>query len=518
MTLLAVVLMAACTDDKATDNELPMPEGMGRISITICTPEQAGGQHTRAVGNPVWEDPDHDWEKLQSVRILICDASTNNVVQIIEKKRSELVVESTPNVPDSILTEFKPIVSEPLTAGIPYKIYATANFHSDVNTGDAYNDGFAVGSTVDANATFKFTNGYSEKNIPMTGRLNDDTGKQKNVTPVNNVVTPAGIITLWRVMGKMQFEFTNETSKPVKIIGVEVEPINLATSGDNKGVYVFSKDNLSLEDNLEAGTTHDEGKYGVTLPSAARTDVGTVRYEPATALTLAAKDNTSDGDEGSFFFYVNETDATFTTTENQLSLRFKVQRQKPGTTGANAGDWFTEEMRYGMTTPYTDGSTGGNGFNVIRRNDWIHIPIHLTDWQFRVEPLAYPPIAGYPAATVSSDGLTTTFSTGGPIILQPFAQKNNDGTWLDFTNPEVTFQSITWKNSNGTDVVGTGNILESGFTYDDTNGTIIGVLNNNLSAGTYKTSVTINVKLGPQGGPQYDHAFTFNVVLSPTTP
>jgi hypothetical protein len=217
-------------------------------------------------------------------------------------------------------------------------------------------------------------------------------------------------------------------------------------------------------------------------------------------LTLAAK-NDGNTDEGNLFFYVNETDASFTTTNNQFSIRLKIQRGS-----------HTEELRYGMTTPYTDGTTGGNGFNVIRRNDWIHIPIHLTDWQFRVEPLAFVPIAGYPAATLSSDALTTTFSTGGPIILQPFAQKNTDGMWRDFTDPEVTFVSLTWKNSDGTNVSGTGKIFETAPTYDAASGRILGVLNNSLAAVTYKTSVTVNVKLGSSGS-QYDYAFTFNVVL-----
>ena len=120
--------------------------------------------------------------------------------------------------------------------------------------------------------------------------------------------------------------------------------------------------------------------------------MGTVRYQPATIpLTLAAKNDGNTEDEGTFFFYVNETDATFTTTENQLSLRFKVQRQRAD------NQWYDEEIRYGVTTHYGNGNTGQDGFNVIRRNDWIHIPIHLTDWQFRIEPLAFVPIAGYPA-------------------------------------------------------------------------------------------------------------------------
>ena len=138
--------------------------------------------------------------------------------------------------------------------------------------------------------------------------------------------------------------------------------------------------------------------------------------------------------------------------------------------------------------------------------------MQLSDWQFRVEPLAYVPIAGYPAATISSDGLTATFSTGGPIILQAFAQKNNDGIWRSFKDPEVTFQRITWKNSDGTSDAGTGKLFVTAPTYDEDTGCIVGVLNNNLTAGT-KTSITVSVKLGPADGPQYMHAFTFNVVL-----
>ena len=310
--------------------------------------------------------------------------------------------------------------------------------------------------------------------------------------------TDAGTITVWRTVGKLEFEFTNETSDQVKVTGIEVEPINQASA--NKGIFLFSRDNLWSETNLKPSEAET-----ITMPLGANTDVGPVAYTPTTALTLDAKGGTTP--TGKLFFYVNETNATFTTTQNQLSLRIKVQRWNSTTSS-----WRDEELRYGVTTPYTDGNAGGNGFNVIRRNDWIHIPIHLIDWQFRVEPLAFVPIAGYPATTLSSDALTTTFSTGGYIILQPFAQKNNDGTWRDFTDPEVTFQSLTWKNSDGTNVAGTGKIFETAPAYDATTGRIVAVLNNSLATGTYMTTITVNVKLGPTGT-QYEHAFTFNVIL-----
>ena len=221
----------------------------------------------------------------------------------------------------------------------------------------------------------------------------------------------------------------------------------------------------------------------ITLPTEALTDVGSVRYEPTTALELAAGEayHEINNPTKKLFFYVNETDASYTNNENQLSLRFKIQRYNSST-----NSWNTEELRYGVTTPYIDGRTGANGFNVIRRS--------------------------YPAVTLSSDALTTTFSTGGYVILKPFAQKNNDGIWRDFSDPEVTFVSMSWKNSDGTDESGTGKIIETPFTYDNVNKCITGVLNNTLTTGTYMTTVTINTKLGPTGS-QYDYTFTFNVVL-----
>ena len=117
---------------------------------------------------------------------------------------------------------------------------------------------------------------------------------------------------------------------------------------------------------------------------------------------------------------------------------------------------------------------------------------------------------------LSSDALTATFSTGGYIILQPFAQKNNDGTWRDFSDPEVTFVSMSWKNSDGNNVSGSGRIFVSPLAYDPVTKCITGELNNNLTAGKYMTTVTVNTKLGPTGS-QFDYTFTFNIVLKKTT-
>ena len=72
--------------------------------------------------------------------------------------------------------------------------------------------------------------------------------------------------------------------------------------------------------------------------------------------------------------------------------------------------------------------------------------------------------------------------------------------------------SISWKNANGVKQSGDGKILTTPFTYDPVTKCIIGELNNNLSAGTYKTAITIKLKVGPSGN-QYTYSFTCDVVL-----
>lgn len=669
MTLLAAVLLSACSTDETTETEEPLPDGMGRLRITVTTRAVLEDDQNHPVHEFPWETPDHLWEVMHSLRVIICKASDNKVVQIVSVNDEDIgnstLLTSNPTYnTDYRYKDAHEVISQPLPVG-NYHVFATAN----------YNDGYTVGSTVDLDRTVKFTNGYSEANIPMTGKLTDTNGL-KTVEVTNGAEINAGTLTVWRVIAKLQFEFTNESAEQIEILGIEVDPINQA-SADGPGIYLFSKDDLTSTNNLAAqnavGTVsqttatctwplHDNtqtgaiestaglfnqkllswgsklegsgqitaqntdqtklqkfkakekvsspdddaaitltvnprygltftptglsfkacrggtnsGKIdvvvisggstitaaqgitpnrynvdpylseysynlsnlncsptkgdvvvkiyvynldkdkeyafsdivitgnvqttdgvtleGLTLPSGASTDVGTVTYTPSSAFTLDAKGGTKP--TGSLFFYVNETDASFTTMQNQLSLRFKIKRG--GT---------IQELRYGVTTHYDDGTTGSNGFNVIRRNDWIHIPVILTDWQFRVEPLAFVPIAGYPAATVSSDGLTTTFSTGGMIALQPFVKKYDENTWRAFGDPEINDISISWRSLSGSE-----SLVTTPFIYDPVTKCIIGELNNNLAAGTYKTSVTVNVKLGPSGS-QYDYSFTFNVVL-----
>ena len=678
--LLVTLLAISCADDdrQAADN---IPDGYGKLIITISTPEAA---QTRAVNTTIpWLQGTGEARAITSYHLLVC--SGNTILQAISGDAMALGAhEADPKnyfpSTGTITTDILPVDTYDFT------FYCLANFTSEMltATGLTISNGKVTNTELPANFETKvmqpIANGIvavPTTGLPMTGKLTQNSVSiaRRTTTTINDPII------LWRMMAKLEFQFTNGTSSDVKVLGIEVEPINQATAANGSGVYLISQDNLASEANLaphnysetareigvaatwamntapltttatasrndvfstitltngnkltptetrpvdgeslykfaatedlgeernndayiaftvtptsgmtfsprsvsfkacrggtdagyfdvvveNGGTstnlatkvrperynvapymssysysidgTHTSGNvvvkiyvynlangkdyaFGdvtitgvvkttetvtqekITLPTAALTDVGPVTYTPASSEQTIA----GNGGTRSIYFYVNETDASFTTTSNQLSLRFKIQR-----------NGYTEEVRYGVTIHHdlTDnGIYGGErgGFNVIRRNDWIHIPIHIRDWQFRIEPVAFVPIAGYPAKALSSDGLSATFSTGGPIILKLFAQKNNDGTWRDFSDPEVTFVSLSWKNSDGSNVSGTGKILEYPLAYDPVTKCITGVLNNSLSAGTYMTTVTVNTKLGPTGS-QFDYSFTFNVVL-----
>lgn len=541
VALGAAVLLSACSGNDATETEDPLPDGMGRLQVTVTTRavneyDPNDSNHPQAVHEFPWENPDHLWEVMHSLRVIICKASDNTVVQIKEVTVNNTSV-PTPSPGYTGETNYfysspVEVTSDPLPVG-NYHIFATAN----------YDDGYEVGEQIDLERTERFLFGLSKesdfttaqyealtkaekdaipfgywRNIPMTGKLIDNNGIKSVGVTASSTPTEAGTLTVWRVISKMQFEFTNEATEQIKIYGIEVEPIN--TNASNQGlVYLFSKDDLTSTANLEVG--------GVSLPSGVTN--GKVKHPLTTPtnplLTLANYTGSGDKPTGTLFFYVNETNGTFTTSQNEISLRFKVKR----------GDGTEDELRYGMTSRWGSGDDDPKGFNVIRRNDWIHIPIVITDWQYRIEPIAFVPIAGYPAATVSSDGLTATYSTGGMIALQPFIKKKGDVTWVDLGDTRIKDVTISWVNADGDTQSGSGKIFTTPIDYDPHTNYIIGELNNSLDISSYtdnnltvytengykyfKTTVNIKMKLeGPEDPDThkvlwYDYSFKCNIIL-----
>lgn len=295
-----------------------------------------------------------------------------------------------------------------------------------------------------------------------------------------------------RMFAKMELRLFNETSNDITLQTVTLTEVTQNPTSEQNLMLLPT---LTQHDSMDP--THKDIR--ATNPSTAVVDDFTYTV-PTDKQTITGNKPVLAGVPGqTITFYVNESVAP---TKNASGLFYLILGFENGS---------AVEYRHALISNTTD-----DEWSYIARNDYRVIPIVLTDWQFRIEPIAFAPIAGYPATTLSSDALTATFSTGGFIALQPYVKKRSDATWRDFGDPEVTFESITWKNSNGTKVSGEGEIIKTAFAYDDASKYIIGELNNGLSSGTYKTAVTVTVKLGPTNpldGDQYTYSFTCDVVL-----
>ena len=479
LALATILGLSACSSEDSINQ---VPDGMVQVQVRLSA-RYLGA--TRATGD--WLSPTDSKEKIHEYWVAFVNSS-NIVEELVHLGAEEHAFRCT------------------LPPGA-YRAFAFANLPADkpfsslnIVKGEAMPDMTEV--------TLPTKNGW-DKDIPMTSKTG---GQPITVAEVENQSFEVELI---RTMAKLEITFINDSQQQMDIIGYEVFPL--------------TETNVSI---LEPATPED-------IPNK-----DTISYKVEfkdSPVVLNAKDPeqpTVEPDSRTFFLYVNETNSTATATKNQYSIRIFVKRHRAD------GD-TVEEMRYGFTVnSETSGSawkTGTtNGFDYIRRNDWIKIPIMFTDWTFRIEALPFPPIAGFQARVLSADALSITFSSGGYIFLRPMFRNNHDpeGVWRGFDDSDVTFvlpgepyivngtpaveQEITDQNvygwttpatgvaesidpTTGTGIVITGDlaILEQRFV-QLASGDIVGKLTNNKIAGM----ITVTIKLQLEG---FAYQFNYNI-------
>lgn len=339
-------------------------------------------------------------------------------------------------------------------------------------------------------------NGFGEKGIPMS-----------NVQTIAATEDEKDLIVV-RMLAKIEVQVFNDGEYDVTIHSISLTDITPNVA-----------DNLKLLPNLSvAGADTMNFIHKDIKPNLGNVTTGNMTFIPTVGTGTVEATGHKWTDETKnpvkFTFYVNESakpvnDST-ATLGNGTGLFYLSLGIKTGS---------GEEVVYTHALINQKGSatTDDDAWDYIARNDYRVIPVVLTDWLLRIEPLAFVPIAGYPAVMLSSDAQKATFKTGGLIALQPFVKKRTDRNWRDFSDPDVKLVSISWTNSDDTATEdsqsGDGKIVKSPFAYDPVTRCFIGELNNSLGEGLYKTAVTVTVKLGPTAGPQYTYSFTCDVIL-----
>lgn len=137
------------------------------------------------------------------------------------------------------------------------------------------------------------------------------------------------------------------------------------------------------------------------------------------------------------------------------------------------------ELKYGNGAARTVSALAYN-LEYINRNDFVIIPVFITEWTVDVSVLFYPPIGGYPAVLTESkdDEFYAKFGSPGRFVVRP-AVTSADGTVVAANNLDIV---LTTEDTAG--------ILSCQPAYDNNTSEIIG----EIAAGKYGTAV-VNLEI-----------------------
>ena len=496
LAINTILVLTACQSDSVEEQGgAQHPNGKAFVTLRIATDN--GKASTRA-----WQDANAKTDRTEMMYswiVLITDGST------IKYKYTGSPTDAKAEI-DDVCTNVEMVSGD-------YIVYSFVNISeeslmtilsiSSLEAGTALADATVAAATATVNG-----NGFvpsATNGIPMSN-------KQTLNVPASGSITKDLIVV--RMLAKIEVQVFNDGASPVTIESISLTDVTPNTAN-----------NLKLLPNY--GTTPDypddmDAHHKDIQPNLATTSKGNMTYTPTSGKDVDATNHKStDGTLNPviFTFYVNES----TAPDNGSGLFYL-------TLGMKTGGGTTIEYSHALINQKGSSTTDDDAWHYIARNDYRIIPVILTDWLFRIEPIAFVPIAGYPATLLSSDAQKATFSTGGMIALQPFVKKRTETDWRDFGDTEVTYgvevknggvvdeeaswaASITWKNGDGNTQSGTGKTFLTPFIYDPVTKCVIGELNSDkvTSGGTNKTAVTITLKLGPESGDQYTYSFTCDV-------
>lgn len=271
------------------------------------------------------------------------------------------------------------------------------------------------------------------------------------------------VLSLYRLLAKMQMTFNNKTDQPIRILKITTGDITKNT-GETltrpSCTYLFPPlDNNGLvTTNFERITSHDTCSY-VHYPKPDK---------PNESQEIAANGTHKFPD-----FYINDSEAT--NAMKSFPLTILMQRQDA------AGNWVKDERKALIQLPR------------IPRNTVAYVKINLTDYVLKLKAFTYAPIGGYPPFVVTqNDDFYVTFTRPGDFELRPSLYKYVDSAhpenWIDLSDKkQVADAHIDVTDPNG--------ILEVKPTLDPVTGEIIGSIAKEAEGTAKKGTATIRLTI-----------------------
>lgn len=301
-----------------------------------------------------------------------------------------------------------------------YIVYAFANITDTYFSSLNIVEGEAMPDL--SQATYAVNNGI-QNNIPMSCRQEIYVSGRSN----QNFA-----IELVRMLAAIRFDFYNSSFETVTLKEITMNPL---TQSD---IFLIRDPRQTVKPEYPAPWTAAPLTFTLQTP---------LELPPYTAGPA----------QGSVFFCFKESTAAETSVTGNFNFAFKVKR--------NSG--AEEEMRYAMTVTDTEGQP----FGYINRNDYIVLPVRLTDYLFRVEANFYPPIGGYPTAEVevaSASEFYCKFKSAGDFVLIPWLRryaeadnwislddKNRVAEWnMEITGDTQIFEKLPDQSATG-EILGT---------------------------------------------------------------
>jgi hypothetical protein len=356
--------------------------------------EEFAGGETRArfcigvKGRGETMDPVADNEKICSWWIAMVGNDDNVVKSIIRR--------------DEALTQG--VEEETFQTSLPagrYRAYAFANIteaeleehtRGGGEKGVVFEYGRPLAADVDNAVWNGLANNYPKTNlVPMCGR--------RDVTVTGHVREPFAVEVV-RMLAKMEFEFSSEASTPIKVKNVSISPV--ATGS------------LPLLPDYDA---LDKGAAPV-FPEPEATEIVKYSINEDNGHMFAAN---AEG-KHSEWFYLRESSAA-AHPSGHFIVSVGLER-----------DGKEEEALYAPASE----------LSYVYRNDWVRIPIVLTDWVLELDVTFYPPIGGYPAVkTEEKDNeFYARFGTGGYFAIVPRVRNGGGGGYLPAEKLKVTLTVI----------------------------------------------------------------------------
>ncbi len=370
--LIAVMGVAcfSCSEDiseRGGDIDHKQKEG---ISVTVATKDIATRALTSFDGDAV------DNELIHTCVVVFVNAGDGKVAEVKDLDESDI-------------KGFNVI----LGAG-EYKAFAFANIDKDALTGLSFTKGSDFGEIDNEVFDVDADNLTADSNIPMSGYLYDIEVASNGTVTLNGIPTNEVTITVVRMVGKLEFQFSNDSSSEITITEISVKP---KASGVVELLPTWKEFGKTLESpNMELEGVEVKGSIERTLT-----------------------DFTIEKDKGKdYSFYVREMKSNLPTGRFPIRIKYKK--------GTSAVEDTLTALLYDLTE--------------INRNDWIRIPITLTDYKLKLDVEFYPPIGGYPPVnwTDVDDEYYVSFATGGWFSIETSVVNKANGTEIDTKKVEIT--------------------------------------------------------------------------------